>query len=121
MEKVLFVLICMWSTAVSSGNTDMPDFLSSPDGKIKVKVWVNPQGVPFYSVNCDDSLVIEPSVLGLKLSGTDLTQNLKISNKGTIKKYTDNYTLLNDKRAKCNYEANQRIIEFSQNNGLLLG
>jgi alpha-glucosidase len=90
--------------------------ISSPDNKITVIVGLNAQGTAVYSVKYTDSLVIRPSLLGLKLKEADFSQKLKISDQGKIESVNDNYTLLSNKRKVCTYNANKRTIKFSSNN-----
>lgn len=105
------MLLCSFSCILSVW-AGRPVVITSPNGAIKVTVELNKQGSPFYSVKYNDSLVIKSSQLGLLLDEADFTQKLEIANVTKVQTITDNYTLLSNKRAKCNYIAKRRIIDF---------
>lgn len=94
--------------------------VSSPDGVIQVTFALNSRGVPEFSVKHGDSLVIMPSVLGLRLGEADFSGNLRLAKIGNIESVRDDYSLLNDKRSQNSYRANRIRMTFEALNGISL-
>jgi len=98
----------------------MPVQAYSPDGKIMVAIELDEEGAPFYSIYYEDSLVVEPSSLGLQVDSTGLAKGLKVISTGKEERVSDQYTLLSGKRSHCVYEANRRLVRFSEASGIQL-
>ena len=92
---------------------DDPISVASPNGVIQVTVAVDGQGRPSYAVRYGRTEVLRPSRLGLQLASADLTQHLKLVRAEKVATVTDDYQLATDKRAKCHYQANHRVLHFT--------
>ncbi|HEX8428003.1 glycoside hydrolase family 97 protein [Hymenobacter sp.] len=94
-----------------------PILISSPDGAVRVTVRLSEQGTPVYSVAYKDTELIRSSRLGLQLADADFTQDLQLGSASKVELVTDTYTLTNDKRATCRYQANRRVLALSNSKG----
>lgn len=81
MKKILLILVAVLCF-VSCGKMKV----SSPNGAITVKVTVNSDGQPSYSVNKDGKAVLLPSALGFTLSDADLSKGFKVEGTQTDSK-----------------------------------
>lgn len=104
------------SMLVLAGKSD-PILISSPDGAVRVTVRVSEQGKPTYSVAYKQAELIRTSRLGLQLADDDFTQGLMLGSASKVEPVTDSYTLTNDKRATCRYQANRRVVAFANRQG----
>ncbi|WP_426058198.1 glycoside hydrolase family 97 catalytic domain-containing protein [Hymenobacter sp. B1770] len=117
MLKASFTLIFILTGMLAWAGPSAPIVIHSPDGAVKVTVSVTDQGTPVYSIAYNNAEVIQTSRLGLQLAGADYTQGLALTSAGKARLLTDAYTLTNDKRANCRYEANRRELAFAGSRG----
>ncbi|MBC6605661.1 glycoside hydrolase family 97 catalytic domain-containing protein [Hymenobacter sp. BT188] len=117
MLKGSFTLMLLLTTMLAWAGQPEPISIASPDGAVRVSVSLGNQGVPVYSVAYKETELLRPSSLGLKLADADLSKGLKLASAGKTAPVTDSYTLTNDKRSTCRYQANRREIAFSGSNG----
>jgi hypothetical protein len=94
--------------------------VASPDGAVRVTVALAAGGRPTYAVRYRDTELLQPSRLGLRLAGADLSQNLKLAKADAPTKVTDSYQLQTDKRQNCRYQANRRVFRFAGDKGTTL-
>jgi len=87
--------------------------LSSPNGKIQLKVNLVADGKPVYSIDFNGAQVIGQSGLGIRLSDADFTIGLKIESVSAIKSVKDDYQLISGKRKHCTYHGNEQTIRFT--------
>ena len=71
MRKVVFLLAAIGLMASCGIKIDNPETLTSPDGKLELRVGVAQGGVPAYELFRDGKAVVKPSRLGFKLIGED--------------------------------------------------
>jgi hypothetical protein len=100
--------------------TTAPLQIASPDGAVRVTVALAAGGRPTYAVRYRDAELLQPSRLGLRLAGTDLSQNLRLEKADAPTKVTDHYQLQTDKRTSCRYEATRRVFRFAAGPGTTL-
>jgi alpha-glucosidase len=94
--------------------------VTSPDGRLNVRVMVNSNSQPEYSVMLNNKTVIEPSALGLVLSSGDLSSNMRLAEVSSITPVDEKYTMIYGKQRNYNYKANERRYDFvSSNNDTL--
>ena len=71
MRKVVFLLAAIGLMASCGIKIDNPETLTSPDGKLELRVGVAQGGVPAYELFRDGKAVVKPSRLGFELIGQD--------------------------------------------------
>src|ERR1035437_4560199 len=86
--------------------------IESPDKKILVKILVNKNGQPNYTVSYDNEIVLKPSALGLIRTDGDFSKNLKLSSSSPVENIIDNYQMIYAKRKNCTYHANKKTLHF---------
>ena len=90
--------------------------VTSPDGKLSVKVSDTPFGTVNYSVEYDGATAIRPSRLGLVTNESDLASGLKLTNSEECK-ISQDYTLTRSKQSQVHYEANGLICTLENKQG----
>jgi len=86
--------------------------IGSPNGKLIVRVMVDNNSQPSYTVKLNDKTVIEPSALGLVLSSGDLSSRMKLAGVSSIKQVDEKYSMIYGKQSECRYRANERRYDF---------
>ena len=86
--------------------------IESPDKKILVKILVNKNGQPNYTVSYDNEMVLKSSALGLIRTDGDFSKNLKLSSSSPVENIIDNYQMIYAKRKNCTYHANKKTLHF---------
>jgi hypothetical protein len=117
--KTIFLTggISLLIALAAQAQSGSPVSVDSPNGTIRVTVETTAQGVPTYTVRYGQTEVLRASKLGLQLTGTDLSQGLQLKNADRVESVTDNYTMATDKRTKCTYKANRRVVHFAGGKG----
>ncbi|MEI7525289.1 MAG: glycoside hydrolase family 97 catalytic domain-containing protein [Mariniphaga sp.] len=110
---ILLILLVNFSSLFSQ---DSVFNLSSPNGKIKAKLNLSPEGIPTYAIDFNGKPILGESTLGIMLSDGDFTKGLKIESVSETKAVHDEYKLFSGKREKCIYNGNERTIRFSNSN-----
>ena len=87
--------------------------ISSPDGKLKVKLSVN-NGVAAYSVSYNGKAYLEQSPLGLKTNVGDFSTGLELKGNPIQNKIDETYELPNIKQSKVHYVANEAVYSFTK-------
>ncbi|WP_338357423.1 glycoside hydrolase family 97 protein [Yeosuana marina] len=100
MKKLIFICFLIVSSSVSSQNAEV----SSPDGKVKLKVFIE-NGQPIYSVTYNDKTILENSPLGLVTNEGSFVDNMSFveSSNGKVDK---RYVQEKIKQSSVHYEAN---------------
>ncbi|MCG9696627.1 glycoside hydrolase family 97 protein [Shewanella sp. Isolate11] len=79
----------------------------SPDQQIAVTVSLNDNKLS-YRIDKNNSVVLAPSTLGLRLSDRDFYQNFTQLSASDISKVSENYQLFTGKQTQVQYQANER-------------
>jgi alpha-glucosidase len=117
MKKINILLLSILFFIVSNL---LAQEVSSPDGKIHVKLNLDEAASPLFTVKYDNVEVLKNSKLGILRDDADFTKNLKLLSASDIEKITDNYTLLHGKQTKIQYIANEKIFHFeNQDNEMM--
>lgn len=87
-------------------------FLSSPNGRIDVRLDLDSDGAPRYTVERDGRQMLLPSRLGLVREDADFSRGLTLSRQSRIEHVTDEYSLLTGKRRLNRYTANRRVLHL---------
>jgi alpha-glucosidase len=116
IRKPLFVLLLL--VAGAAGYAQLPPVVfSSPDKKIKVLVRLDKGGQASYTVQYSDSVLLQPSKLGVVREDADFSEGLQAVGAPVFKTVTDKYELWNGKRRNNTYTANQRIFSYKNASG----
>lgn len=114
MKFLLAILLMMCGQVVMAGPG--VDTLWSPSGKVGARVWVDAGHVARFTIVCNGQVVLEPSALGLQLSGEDFSQ-LTLAASGVVSRLSDAYSLFNGKKRNIVYKANRRVFYFTNGVG----
>ena len=114
--KHITILLILLVNFSSSFSQDSVFNLSSPNGKVKAKLNLSPEGIPTYAIDFNGKPILGESTLGIKLSDGDFTKGLKIESVSETKAVHDQYKLFSGKREQCIYNGNERTIRFSNSN-----
>lgn len=118
--RIYCLLISVLLAMTAAAQTTAPLQVASPDGAVRVTVALAAGGRPTYAVRYRDTEVLQPSRLGLRLAGADLSQGLRLEKAGELTKVSDSYQLQTDKRTNCHYAANRRVFRFAAGQGMAL-
>ena len=88
-------------------------WVTSPGRHISVKFELSDGGKAGYSVFHSDSLVLEPSKLGVLREDEDFSHDLVLDSVSSVVFITDSYTMLHGKRHSCSYKGNRRVFHMS--------
>lgn len=89
----------------------------SPDGTYLVQIWKDDNNSFYYSVTCNDYVVIRPSAFGMKLEEIDLTSGLDYSTGNTTtKEINETYTTNSLSADKAINHCNERRIALKKDN-----
>ena len=108
-----FVMCCAGCSTVS-------DTLSSPDGKLSVRVELDEQGCPQYSIFLADRQVVRPSALGLVRSDQSFAEKMILEKVSAPQLITDRYTMPHGKRKECTYKANRQVFTLKNASGSVM-
>jgi len=86
--------------------------VNSPNHVIQIKVWQNEEKGLRYSVYCNDQLVIEKSMLGIRTDIADFTDGFHFE-KQKVTKIDDDYSIPAHKKAVYTNQANELALYFS--------
>ena len=89
------------------GNVANTPTVISPDGKVAVQVNCSEKGELTYTVSLKNTVVLEPSPLGLETEHSSWTNGLTIVNIIKPEAVTNEYRLIHGKRSICRYSANR--------------
>lgn len=87
--------------------------LQSPDNSITLNVFLSASGEIQYSIQKSGADVIQTSALGVMMEGHDFTQNLKLTSTTKPERITENYQTMNVKKSSIQYQANQLVVSFA--------
>jgi len=90
--------------------------VSSPDGKIVAKVFLDDQNNAKFDILLNDIEVLKGCGLGLVREDMDFSDNLAIVSISDIEKVSDSYALLHGKKKDANYKANKRVYHLQNKN-----
>ncbi|PKB16395.1 glycoside hydrolase family 97 protein [Flavobacterium sp. 5] len=93
--------------------------ISSPDGKLVVKLAVNNAGTT-YSVSYNGKLFLEPSPLGLNTNVGDFSTGLMLKDNPIQTNIDESYELPNIKQSKIHYVANETVFSFTKENKIAI-
>jgi len=91
--------------------------LSSPDGSIKVKCWINDSHEVVYQVYSKNKVVILPSKLGVVMNVDDFSKEMKMVSVSGVEKVSDSFEMKHGKQHKIVYQANQQTVTLSNDKG----
>ena len=86
--------------------------LESPDKSIVLNVFLSATGEIQYRIQKSGIGIIEPSALGVTMKGHDFTQRMKLITISKPERITDSYQTKNAKKSNIQYQANQLLVSF---------
>lgn len=109
-RKILFLVSLCLALQAQAQQTFS---LESPDKSVVLTLAVSASGEIQYEIKKSGTSVIEPSSLGILMKGHDFTRRLKLIKISAPELIKDNYQTVNAKRSVIQYQANQWIISFT--------
>ena len=91
--------------------------LRSPDGHVRVNFYVTEDGMAFYNVILEDSVIIRYSRLGLVRDDGDFSTDLTIAGVSWNEPVEETYDLAVGKKLHCVYKVNRRILSLKNASG----
>lgn len=91
--------------------------VASPDGRVDVRVRLDTEGRPRYSVRLNGAALVEPSPLGLSTTFGRWTRDLEVQSVGAVESVEDTYTLQHGKCSRCDYQAHRRVVRLKNEAG----
>ena len=86
--------------------------LQSPDKSLVLNVFLSASGEVQYRIQKSGVNIIQPSALGMMMKSHDFTQRMKLAAKSKPERITDNYQTKNAKKSSIQYQANQLVLSF---------
>jgi len=108
MKKYLATLILI---AVSLSAFAQEQLVKSPDGKLNLSFNLK-EGTPYFSVKCNNAVMLEDSPLGLVTSAGDFSKDLKLTTTSRDK-ITKEYSQLKIKQSSVVYNANELLVTLT--------
>lgn len=109
MKKITVLLIVL-SLLGCGRNAQAPEALTSPDGRLEVKVYLTEANTLAYTVSRARQPVLLESDLGLQLTAADFTQNLKLKERSPVTPIENEYTMRVGKKSRIVYKANEQTF-----------
>lgn len=100
------------SLALSCDKDHQGQSLSSPNGRISARVWVDDQGQAMYSIVYDEDSILDHSELGVVFAGAEPIAGIRLVDVSAVTKVDDTYESLTAKRRHNSYHANERVFKF---------
>lgn len=91
--------------------------VESPDNNIVLEFHLSDDHLAYYKVKNDDSLVLEDSKLGIIMEDNDFSKGLVIEKISIIEPINESYEMVQGKRKKRTYSANQRTVHLRNAKG----
>jgi len=91
--------------------------LTSPDGKVAIRVALGDRSRLQYDVACDKQTVLSQSPLGISRRDQNFVDGLKFVEAGGIKIIDETYTMMSGKRKTCRNFANEQTLVFQNAGG----
>lgn len=95
-----------------SGAEALPIRITSPDGRIVTKFWLDGDGAPRYSIEFDGKTALAMSQLGLVREDTDFSHGLRFDSASDPEPVDDQYEILTAKRRVNRYRANRQVFHL---------
>jgi len=86
--------------------------VSSPNGKLKVSVWLGEGGRPMYSVTASNEEVLLASRLGIDREDGNFSEALSQISVSSVERVNDQYRMFNAKKENIIYTANKRTFHL---------
>lgn len=89
-----------------------PVTVASPDGRLAVRVTLDADGVPRWTVTRAGRAVLRPSRLGVVRDDVDLSRGLRLVGVSGVERVEDDYEILTAKRRRNRYRATRRVLHL---------
>lgn len=110
--QVISCLLFAVSIMACSNDIEKKAEVTSPDGALSLKITMDEQGRPNYTIYKNNSEVIKSSKLGIVRSDADFSKDLTLSNVRAITKIHDHYKLQCGKQKEVSYHANKLVVSL---------
>jgi hypothetical protein len=100
------------SGIASSADTKTGQFITSPNGQMRVDFQLTDAGAPRYSVALNNQPVLDTSRLGLVRDDIDFTSGLRLIASSEDERVVDDYVMLTSKRRQNHYAANRKTFHL---------
>ena len=111
MKNTILLLFALIGSNVW-GKAQQVAQLQSPDKSLVLNVFLSASGEVQYRIQKSGVNIIQPSALGMVMKSHDFTQRMKLAAKLKPERITDNYQTKNAKKSSIQYQANQLVLSF---------
>lgn len=87
--------------------------IESPDGELRVQVWLNDENRLYYSISRMNETVLEASQLGIIRGDSDFSNTLSFVSASSVNEIDEQYEMLQGKRLDRHYRANEQLFHFT--------
>ncbi|MGJ8691392.1 MAG: glycoside hydrolase family 97 catalytic domain-containing protein [Thalassotalea sp.] len=105
--KLIFIISIITACGVAKSSP-----LTSPNGELSVKVFINNLSQASYQIKRKQVTVIQPSALGLKLKDRNLSDKLRLLSTTETTSVMQQYQLFTGKQSEVSYQANEQSFLF---------
>ena len=114
-STILWVAIGLFLANFSAAAQEY--LVKSPNGRLKINFYLNPEKAPRYSIELDGRKVLLESKLGLIRQDADFSRNLKLVSVSKPETVRDRYEILTAKRRLNYYQASRVIFHLQTISG----
>jgi len=107
--KVVSTIIAICICVITATAQDAK--ITSPNKSIEVTIQLE-QGQIYYAVKQKGKIILEPSLLGIRMEKEDFSSYMQFLKKTGPVLINENYQTLNAKKANINYKANQLALSY---------
>jgi len=117
MNKIVLLTLML---LLSACGAEQRYVVTSPDGALAVTLSLDGQGRPQYQVSRNGVTVVQPSQLGVVLSGRDLSRGLELASADQPSQVRGSYSMVQGKRRHITYVANEQLFHLRKSGGAAL-
>lgn len=99
--------------AMACAKKEEVTILGSPGQQLEVRVYLDKNQAPRYTITHAGKTVLQESQLGISLADADFTQGLSLRAASAIEAVSDSYELWTGKKSHITYTANQQVLSFA--------
>lgn len=110
---ISFFVIAAFLSCQKEQTTSLTNAVQS----IEIKLGLNAENSPFYTLKYKGEVVLDSSYIGLKTTQDDFSKSLELVSISEPQKVTDDYEMWHGKQRKIHYEAEEFVVTYKNVNG----
>ncbi len=116
-STVLAFLFLTFSFISCKKKAESSFILESPDKHISLNFFLSEDQLAYYSINYEDSVVLQASKLGIIMEDDDFSKGLKVEKISAPTSIKESYEMVQGKRKKRTYRAQEQTVHLSNEAG----